>query len=127
KVELATDAEAITGTDDTRAVTPKNLKAVLGPSYHYCGTLYFYTSDTFEKADYDPWLRAIRVRLVGAGGAGGADTAANGAGGGGAGGYAEAFITDIDGLSSSVAITIGAGGTGVNGTGSAGVGNDGGT
>lgn len=78
-----------------------------------------YTSDAnFEKANY-PWLRAVRVRLVGGGGAGGG-TAATGASdsavgaGGSAGGYAESVI-GVASLGASEAVTVGAGGTGVDG------------
>jgi hypothetical protein len=84
--------------------------------YRYVDTVYFTSSGTFTKATY-PWLRAIRVKCVGGGGGGGGNPAtgagqASVAGGGGGGGYAEAFITDIAGLSSSVSITVGAGGSG---------------
>lgn len=76
--------------------------------------LYFTANDSFEKADY-PNIRAIRVRVQGAGGGGGSAAAASsgqssaGQGGGG-GGYAESFITDLDSLPGSVPITVGAGG-----------------
>ena len=89
--------------------------------YQYAGTRYYTSSGTFEKADPlgtgDIGLRAIRVRLVGAGGGGGGVAATGGtesalSGGGGGGGYAESFITDIAGLSSSVTVTRGAGGAG---------------
>ena len=81
--------------------------------FTYVQTLYFTSSGTFDKASY-PWLRAIRVKCVGAGGgSGGCNNAANaGSGGGGGGAYAESFITNIAGLSSSVTITVGAGGVG---------------
>ena len=78
--------------------------------------LYYTSSGTFTKATY-PWLRAIRVRMVGGGGGGcgasaaGATELSTGNGGSGAA-YAESFITDIAGLPSSVAVTIGAGGSG---------------
>ena len=90
--------------------------------YRYAGTRYYTSDGTFAKADPlgtgDIGLRAIRVRLVGAGG-GGAGCAANpgatsrqvGRSGGG-GGYGESFITDIAGLDASVTVTRGAGGTG---------------
>lgn len=82
--------------------------------YAYSSTVYFTSSGTFTKATY-PWLRAIRVRMVGGGGGGGG-AATTGAGlvaaasGGGGGAYAESFITDIAGLSASVTVTVGAGG-----------------
>jgi hypothetical protein len=101
-----------------------NLSPVNG--YLFKQTLYFFSNGTFAKASY-PWLRAIRVRVQGAGGGGGGSAttgssqfAAGGGGGGGA--YAEAFITNIAGLDSSVTVTRGAGGTGgaINGTGGSG-------
>jgi hypothetical protein len=79
-------------------------------------TVYFTSSGTFTKASY-PWLRAIRVKVQGAGGgSGGVGTTSAGqfniAGGGAGGGYAESFITDIAGLDASVTVTRGAGGSG---------------
>ena len=84
--------------------------------YLYQQTVYFTSSGTFTKATY-PWLRAIRVKVQGAGGGGGG-VATTGAGqsavaSGGTGGvYAESFITDISSLSASVTVTVGAGGAG---------------
>jgi hypothetical protein len=89
-------------------------------AYNFVQTLYYTSSGTFTKATY-PWLRAIRVKVQGAGGggAGCASTShAGGAGGGGA--YGEVFNSDINGLSSSITVTVGAGGAG-------GVGNSAGT
>lgn len=89
--------------------------ARLGGGYLPRQFVYFTSNDTFTKASY-PWLRALRVRLVGGGGGGGG-AAATGSGvysmgtGGGGGGYAESFITDIAGLAASVTVTRGAGGT----------------
>ena len=77
--------------------------------YQYVDTVYYTSSGTFVKADY-PWLRAIRVKVQGAGGGGGCETA--GGGGGGGGGYAESFITDIAGLDASITVTRGGGGAG---------------
>lgn len=127
-VELATDAEAVTGTDTARAVTPSGLTAALDPyneGYRLVDTVYFTASDTFDKVDYAPWLRAVRVYAQGGGGAGGGRTgSANSAGvGGSGGGCGEAFITDIAGMASSVTVTVGAGGNGVSG----GTGGSGGT
>ena len=74
-----------------------------------------FTADAdFEKGDY-PWLRAVRVRVVGGGGAGGGtpanlDTAG---GGGAAGAYAESVIA-ASALDPSEAVTIGEGGAGVS-------------
>jgi len=83
--------------------------------YFYKQTLYFTSSGTFNKAEY-PWLRAIKIRLVGGGGSGagaGATTSSQGAAGsgGGGGGYAERFYTNINSLNSSITVTVGAGGT----------------
>ena len=82
-------------------------------SYSLVGTDIFTSSGTFTKADY-PWLRAIKVRVQGAGGGGGGvgGVANSGGAGGGGGGYAEVFITDIAGLSASITVTRGAGGAG---------------
>jgi hypothetical protein len=84
--------------------------------YRFVETVYFTSSGTFTKATY-PWLRAIRVKCVGAGGGGGgaASTAGSQAaegGGGGGGAYAESFITNIAGLDASVTITRGGAGAG---------------
>jgi hypothetical protein len=88
---------------------------LLNGGYQFRETVYFTSSGTFTKATY-PWLRAIRVKVQGAGGAGGGAvaTASNnsGGGGGGAGAYLEKFITDIAGLDASVTVTRGAGGVG---------------
>jgi hypothetical protein len=83
------------------------------------GTRYYTSDGTFDKADpfddgsFDGSLmRAIRVRLAGAGGgSGGAATANRISAGGGGGAYAEKFITDIAGLSASESVTVGLGGT----------------
>jgi hypothetical protein len=85
-------------------------------SYNLVQTLYYTSSGTFTKATY-PWLRAVKVRLQGAGGGSGGCSSTGGgqisAGAGGAGGgYAEKFITNITGLSASETITVGAGGAG---------------
>jgi hypothetical protein len=84
--------------------------------YIYRQTVYFTSSGTFSKASY-PWLRAIRVKCQGGGGGGGGVgsiptgqiiCARSGSGGV----YAESFITNISGLSSSVTVTVGTGGAG---------------
>jgi hypothetical protein len=83
--------------------------------YQFLETVYFTSSGTFTKADY-PLLRAIRVKVQGAGGGGGGcaatTTGASIGGSGGGGGYAESFITDIAGLDASITVTTGAGGSG---------------
>jgi hypothetical protein len=91
-------------------------------AYQYVTTLYFTSSNTFDKTIY-PWLRALRVKCQAAGGAGGGAFNDNtGGSGGGGGGYAEKFITNIAGLSAGTFISVPAGGSGVTG----GAGNNGG-
>lgn len=84
--------------------------------YVYADTIYFTSSGEFVKADY-PWLRGIRVRVVGGGGHGPvtgfsslSGDVGSGSSGGGGGGYAESFIADIAVLDASVTVTRGAGG-----------------
>lgn len=87
----------------------------LGEGFTFVQTVTFSSSGTFTKATY-PWLRAVRVKLIGGGGGGaGCGTTAGvvGMGRGGNGAvYAESFITDIAGLDASVTVTVGAGGAG---------------
>ena len=88
--------------------------------YVLVDTVYFTSNGTFTKATY-PWLRAIRVKVQAGGGGSGTCRATgvdqgSGSGGGGGGAYAESFITDIAGLTSSVTVTRGAGGAGGSGT-----------
>jgi hypothetical protein len=95
--------------------------------YRLNETLYIVSSGTsqFQKSTY-PWLRAILVQVRGSGGGGGGVGTSSGTGvggGGGEGGYAEAFITDIAGLSASVTVTVGAAGAGGVSSGAAGAGN----
>jgi hypothetical protein len=112
-----------TGNADT--LDGLHASAFASAGYVYKDTLYFTSNGTFSKGDY-PWLKAIRVKCQGGGGGGGgasttgASNPAAGSGGGG-GGFAEKFITDISGLSSSESITVGTGGGGnTNANGSAG-------
>jgi len=87
-------------------------------SYRYVQTVDFTSSGTFTKATY-PWLRAVRIRLVGGGGGGGGcegtingdSTSVAKGGNGGGSGYAEAFVLESS-LSSSETVTVGAGGSG---------------
>jgi hypothetical protein len=128
-VQLATAAEMLAGAATTRAVTPVGLSP-LQVGYRLVETLYITTNTNFIKASY-PWLRAIRVRLVGggAGGGGASATAAGQAsigGSGGGGAYAESFITNIAGLAGSVAVTVGVGGAGASPAVAGGVGGAGG-
>lgn len=77
--------------------------------------LYYVSSGTFTPGDY-PGLRAVMVECQGGGGAGGGAATtdsleSSGGNGGGAGGYARRFVLATD-LASSVAVTVGAGGSG---------------
>lgn len=91
-------------------------------NYFYRQTIYYTSGGTFTKASY-PWLKAVRVKLVGGGGGGGGSAACSGSNessagsGGSSGGYSEKFILE-SALSSSETVTVGAAGTG--GAGSAG-------
>jgi len=111
--------------------TQLNAKADKAAGYQYVTTLYITSNATFEKGfalkladpssnDATPWLRAIRVKVQGAGGGGaGATTTSSNqvspGGGGSSGEYREVFISDIGSLSASVTVTIGSGGTGGSG------------
>jgi len=107
--------QAKVGVDGSAVTT--SIDYQLNTGYRYHSTVYFTSSSTFTKASY-PWLRAIRVKIVGGGGGGAAATRTSGStgrnsrGGGGGGGYAEKWITDIAGLSASETVTVGAGGAG---------------
>ena len=86
----------------------------LANGYVYVQTLYYTSSTTFTKATY-PWLRAIRIKVIGGGGGSGGTSTTSGSqgcasNGGGGGTYAEKFYTNIVSLASSETITIGAGG-----------------
>jgi hypothetical protein len=61
-------------------------------------------------------VTAVKVTLVGGGGAGGGSTAANNGGGGGAGGIAVKFLSSLT-PGNTIAVTVGAGGTGVSAAG----------
>ena len=93
--------QAKVGIDGSTVTT--SIDYQLNTGYRYHSTVYFTSSGSFTKATY-PWLRAIRVRMVGGGGAGagcattGASTVSVSSGGQG-GNYAEKWITDIAGLS----------------------------
>ena len=87
---------------------------VNGNGYRLKDVLVYTADSTFTKASY-PWLRAMTIKMQGAGGGGGGaatttatQTAVGGAGGAGA--YAEFFLTDLSGLASSATVTIGAAG-----------------
>jgi hypothetical protein len=99
---LATDAEVAT-----------NFIAKVD-GYALRETVYFTSSGSFIKSNY-PWLRAMRIKVIG-GGASGGGTGTTSTGqcgaspGGGAGGYAERFFTNISSLDNTVTVTVGSGG-----------------
>ena len=105
--------QAKVGVDGSAVTT--SIDYQLNTGYRYHSTVYFTSSGTFTKASY-PWLRAVRVKVQGAGGGGGSGARTSGSFGnnhgaaGGAGGYAERFITDIAGLAASETVTVGSGG-----------------
>lgn len=122
-VKFASSPTTVAGAATDQVVTPAGLKAAMNDAsngYRLRQTLYLTSGTTFSKASY-PWLRAIKVMLVGGGGGGGGAAATSasmqsfGQGGGGAG-YAEAFITNIAGLAASVTVTVGAGGSATSGS-----------
>jgi hypothetical protein len=81
----------------------------------YNESIYFTANGTFTKASY-PWLRAVRVIAVGGGGGGGgaATTGSSQIAVGGAGGGASVAVRVIpiaQLLATSIAVTVGAGGT----------------
>lgn len=109
-VELATDAEAIAGTDTERAVTPAALAAALGS---------FAAPSALPRCDIitatGTWtapegVTEILAEIWGGGGGGGAAITNSGSSGGGGGGYARKRITVTPG--GAYAVTIGAGGAG---------------
>jgi hypothetical protein len=98
--------------------------------YRFAGTRYYTSSGTFAKADPlgagDIGLRAVRIRLVGAGGSGAGILGTLAAtrnplapSGGSSGGYAEAFVL-ASSLLSSETVTCGSGGAGSTGAGNSG-------
>lgn len=101
--------------DTETPYSKSELDALIASGFRLRQTVYFTSSGTFTKATY-PWLRAVRVRLVGGGGGGGGSSATGAApncsfgNGGGGGGYAEAFIL-ASALAASETVTVGAGGT----------------
>ena len=107
--------QAKVGVDGSAVTT--SIDYQLNTGYRYHSTVYFTSSGTFTKASY-PWLRAVRVKVQGAGASGGGtdyidiNGEAAAAPGGGGGAYAESFITNIASLAASVTVTVGSGGTG---------------
>jgi len=123
---LSGTAGAITATAPTNkknvgvALTATKLKIDQFPTHR---VVTFTASGTWTKR---PGLKYIRVRLVGGGGGGSGCSSDNeGSAGGSGGGYSEKVIVASD-LASTVAVTIGAGGT-AGPSGSPRAGGDGGT
>ena len=103
-IEIATQAETNTGTDDTRAVTPKKL----ADGDYSVKRQYqeFLSSGTWNKPTGIGW---IYVELVGGGGGGSRGNASVYGNGGGGGGFNSRLMRASD-ASSSVTVTVGAGG-----------------
>lgn len=124
-VELATNAEVITGTDTTRVVTPAGLQAKLdsvitsSDGYRFLGRQVFTVSGT-----YTPTLGTtlIHVIMCGGGGGGGGANAPSGvrAGGGGSGAETIDFIMLSTAFTPTVAVVVGTGGNGGSSSGSSG-------
>jgi hypothetical protein len=114
------------GDDDTSVATTEFVQGEIATAIGDFGLrqiVKFTANGTFTKATY-PWLRYVRVRLVGGGGAGGGSSAhtnaqVSGGSGGAGGGYSEKVI-DVDTLGANETVTIGAGGTAVTGAGGGG-------
>jgi hypothetical protein len=113
KVELATLAETMAGTDDTRAVTPA------GVAGQFVDIQTFGTSTTSGSFTWTKptGAKIIHVRMIGGGGGGASGTntiTANArAGGGGGGGAASSyFIIPADEMGETVAVNVGNGGNG---------------
>lgn len=103
-IEIATQAETNTGTDDTRAVTPKKL----ADGDYSVKRQYqeFLSSGTWNKPTGIGW---IYVELVGGGGGGSRGNTSVYGNGGGGGGFNSRLMRASD-ASSSVTVTVGAGG-----------------
>lgn len=113
--------------ENVMAAFDSRLTAVETSGYRYLATVVYTANGTFTKGSYSGF-RALRVRGIGGGGQCGGIALTgvgqgNEGGAGGGAGYAESFLTDAS-VPSSVAVTIGAGGS----SGAAGAnGQDGGT
>ncbi len=88
----------------------------LNDGYRLRETLYITSTSSFLKASY-PYLRAIKVKVVGGGGGGGGAPSTNATstaiGGSGSGaGYSEFLITNIGGLAATLWAKVGAAGIG---------------
>jgi hypothetical protein len=107
-VELATTAEASTGTDTTRAVTPAGLTQFFNdhPSAGSVKTTYN-SSVTWNKPSTG---NMAFIQVWGAGGSGGRTSGGGGRAGGGGGGEYKELTVPLAFLPASLSITIGAGG-----------------
>jgi hypothetical protein len=123
-VELATSAEALAGTSETLAVTPKGLRdgldsVVAGGGGGGVDIQIFggpASSGTFQW-NKPLGAKTVTIKMVGSGGGGSsgssAATSANRSGGGGGGaGASSTFMELADGLPNQVTVIIGAGGSG---------------
>lgn len=112
-VELATDAETITGTSTSLVVTPANLEAKLdGQSgYRFLARRTFTVSGSYTPTTGTTLMHVI---MCGGGGGGGGADAPSGvqAAGGGSGAETCDFIMLIGAVTTPVTINIGAGGNG---------------
>jgi len=123
-VELATSAEALAGTSETLAVTPKGLRDGLDSVVAAGGSggvdIQIFGGPT--SSGTFTWnkplgAKTVTIKMVGAGGGGGsgvsaATTSARSGGGGGGAGASSTFLELADGLPNSVTVQIGAGGAG---------------
>lgn len=116
-VELATDAEAATGTSTTLAITPANLASVLGSTSFDNVKTDVFIAGTSGTLTLESWTKTVRVQAWSGGGGGAsgdrrnAATGLRGGGGGGAGTYVE-VVLPVFALSSPVSYSVGSGGAG---------------
>jgi hypothetical protein len=117
KVELATEAEAATGTSTTLAVTPSGLAGVVDAQRVNIQTFGSSTTSGTFTWNKPAGAKLVQVRMIGAGGGGASGrcnpTTSNRIGGGGGGGGASSlFIIPASELGSTVEVIVGAGGAG---------------
>lgn len=119
-VELATTAEAATGTDTSRVVTPAGLTAFLAANPNTVNIQRFTSNGTWTKPSSGS---VLFVYAWGGGGSGGKDNSGTERNAGGGGGGARVWkVFNLSDLASTVAVTVGAGGAALsaNGNGNAG-------